>query len=124
MDYNRTVATLPPITVVETPEFISRARKLLTEENREELIGHLAHNPTAGDIVPGTGGIRKIRWRLEGRGKRGGARIIYFFHNTNVPLFLLTAFAKNERVDLSQRDRNSFARLTKLLIETYRRPKR
>ncbi len=96
---------------------------LLTDEGREELIGHLAFNPTAGDLVPGAGGIRKIRWRLEGRGKRGGARIIYFFHNAGVPLFLLTAFAKNERVDLSQRDRNSFQKLTKQLIETFRRYK-
>ena len=118
------MATEPPVTVVETPEFVARAKKLLTEEAREELIGHLAHNPTAGDVVPGGGGIRKVRWRLEGRGKRGGARVIYFFHSANVPLFLLTAFAKNERVDLSQEDRNSFQRLTKQLVETYRRPKR
>ena len=62
--------------------------------------------------------------RLEGRGKRGGARIIYFFHSADFPLFVLTAFAKSERVDLSQKDRNSFQRLTKLLVETYRRPKR
>ncbi len=124
MDYNTLVATQPPITVVETPEFISRAKRLLAEGDREELIGYLAHNPTAGDVVPGAGGIRKIRWRLEGRGKRGGARVIYFFHGVSVPLFLLTAFAKNERVDLSQADRNSFQRLTKLLVETYRRPKR
>jgi hypothetical protein len=124
MDYNNSVATQPPITVVETPEFISQAKRLLAEGDREELIGYLAHNPTAGDVVPGAGGIRKIRWRLEGRGKRGGARVIYFFHGASVPLFLLTAFAKNERVDLSQEDRNSFRRLTKLLVETYRRPKR
>ena len=117
------MASQPPVTVVETPEFISKAKGLLTEEGREELIGHLAYNPTAGDLVPGAGGIRKIRWRLEGRGKRGGAQIIYFFHSASTPLFLLTAFAKNERVDLSQRDRNSFQRLTKQLIETYRRSK-
>lgn len=94
------------------------------EADREELIGYLAHNPAAGDVVPGAGGIRMIRWRLEGRGKRGGARVIYFFHGASVPLFLLTAFAKNEREDLSQKDRNSFQRLTRLLVETYRRPKR
>jgi len=111
------------VTVVETPEFISRAKKLLTDEDREELIGYLAYNPTAGDVVSGAGGIRKIRWQLSGRGKRGGARVIYFSHGARVPLFLLTAFAKNERVDLSQADRNGFQRLTKLLVETYRRPR-
>jgi hypothetical protein len=124
MDYNRSVATQPPVTVVETPEFISRAKRLLAEEERDELIGYLAHNPKAGDVVPGAGGIRKIRWRLEGRGKRGGARVIYFFHDVSVPLFLLTVFPKNERVDLSQADCNGFQRLTKLLVETYRSPKR
>ena len=124
MDYNKAVATRSPITVVETPEFISRAKRLLMEGEREALIGYLAYNPTAGDVVPGAGGVRKLRWRLEGRGKRGGARVIYFFHGASVPLFLLTAFAKNERLDLSQEERNSFRRLTKVLVETYRRAKR
>jgi len=108
------------VTVVETPEFIRRAEKLMTEGEREELINYLAANPTTGDLIPGTGGVRRVRWSLEGRGKRGGARIIHFFHNANLPLFILTAFAKNERADLSQEDRNSFRRLTKLLVETYR----
>ena len=121
MHYTGRVSVVPLVTVVETPEFISRADKLMTDENREELIAYLAANPSAGDLIPGTGGVRKLRWKLEGRGKRGGARIIHFFHSTDIPLFLLTAFAKNERADLSHEDRNSFRRLTKLLVETYRR---
>lgn len=110
--------------MVETPEFISRADKLMTEENRQELVAYLAANPTAGDLIPGTGGVRKLRWGLEGRGKRGGARIIHFFHNADLPLFILTAFAKNERADLTQEERNSFRRLTKLVVETYRSGRR
>ena len=109
------------ITVVETPEFVSRVDKLMTMEDAEKLIAYLARNPTAGDLVPGAGGIRKLRWKLQGRGKRGGARVIYFFHSTDIPLFALTVFAKSERVDLSQEERNSFRRLTKLLVKTYRR---
>lgn len=109
------------LTVVETPEFISKAKGLMADEEREALIGYLASHPSAGAVVPGAGGIRKLRWGLEGRGKRGGARVIYFFAGNEVPLFALTMFAKNERVDLSQEERNSFRRLTKLLIETYRR---
>lgn len=112
------------VTVVETPEFIARIDKLMTEEDRRELINYLARNPKTGDLIPGTGGVRKLRWGLEGRGKRGGARIIYFFHSPELPLFALTAFAKHERADLSQKDRNTFRRLTKLLVETYRRGKR
>jgi hypothetical protein len=65
-----------------------------------------------------------LRWRLEGRGKRGGARVIYFYHSAQVPLFALTAYAKNERADLSQNDRNDFRHLTKLLVETYGKAKR
>ncbi len=72
----------------------------------------------------GTGGVRKLRWALAGRGKRGGARVIYFFHSPTMPLFLLTAFAKHERADLSQSERNGFKILTKLLVETYRSERR
>jgi hypothetical protein len=112
------------VTVVETPEFIARTDKLMVDEDRQVLIDYLARNPTAGDLIPGTSGVRKLRWGLEGRGKRGGARIIYFFHSAEIPLFALTAFAKNERADLSQEERNTFGRLTKLLVETYRRKRR
>jgi hypothetical protein len=66
-----------PITIIETPEFLSATRKLVTEEERAVLVDYLAHNPAAGELIPGTGGVRKLRWGLEGRGKRGGARVIY-----------------------------------------------
>ncbi len=111
------------ITVVETPEFLSATQKLLTEEERAALVDYLAHNPAAGELIQGTGGVRKLRWGLEGRGRRGGARVVYFYHSADIPLFALTAFAKNERADLSQQDRNDFRRLTKLLAETYKRTK-
>jgi hypothetical protein len=113
-----------PITVVEAPEFLSATRKLLTEEERAVLVDYLAHNPAAGALVPGTGGVRKLQWGLEGRGKRGGARVIYFHHSADIPLFALTAYGKNARADLSQKDRNDFRQLTKLLAETYGRTKR
>lgn len=109
------------VTVVEAPEFIRRAGEIMADQEREALISYLASQPTAGAVVPGAGGIRKLRWRLEGRGKRGGARVIYFYASLDVPLFALTVFAKNERADLSQDDRNAFRRLTKVLVETYRR---
>jgi hypothetical protein len=113
-----------PITVVETPEFLSASRRLLTEEDRAVLVDYLAHNPVAGELIQGTGGVRKLRWGLEGRGKRGGARVVYFYHSANIPLFALTAYAKNDRADLSQKDRNDFRQLTKLLAESYGRTKR
>lgn len=112
-----------PITVIETPEFLSATRKLISDENRALLVDYLAYHPMAGDLIPGTGGVRKLRWSLEGRGKRGGARVVYFYHGPEVPIFALTAYAKNERADLSQQDRNDFRKLTALLVRTFKRTK-
>jgi hypothetical protein len=108
-----------PVGVVETPEFLTTTRRMMTDEERGLLVDYLAYNPTAGELIPGTGGVRKLRWGLEGRGKRGGARVACFYHNEAMPLFALTAYAKNERADLSQADRNDFRRLTTLLVEAY-----
>ena len=71
--------------------------------------------------MQGTGGVRKLRWARSGSGKSGGIRVIYFFHNENMPLFLLTAFAKNEKENLSKAERSELAVLTRLLVETYRK---
>jgi len=67
-----------PVTVVEMPQFIRQAEMVLSEEERFALIDHLAFNPEAGTVIPGTGGLRKLRWGIRGRGKSGGARIIYY----------------------------------------------
>lgn len=117
------MARTVPISVVETPEFLSATRKLMSDEERALLVDYLAYNPTSGDPIPGTGGVRKLRWGLEGRGKRGGARVVYFHHDAGMPLFALTAFAKNERTDLSQQDRNDFRQLTTLLVAAFKRRK-
>jgi len=109
------------ITVVEMPEFIRRAEHLLTDEERNQLISYLSTHPTSGSIIQGTGGIRKIRWARKGHGKRGGARIIYFFHNENIPLFLLTIFSKSDKEDLSKAERNELSKFTKTLISEYTR---
>lgn len=110
-----------PVTIVETPEFLSAVRKLMDEDERALLVDYLAYNPMAGDVIQGTGGVRKLRWGLEGRGKSGGARVIYFYHDGLMPLFILTAFAKNQRSDVSQQERNGFKTLTSLLVDRFRR---
>lgn len=115
------MAGMVPISVLETPEFLATARRLMSDDERALLVDYLAYNPTAGDLIPGTGGVRKLRWALEGRGKRGGARVVYFHHDAGMPLFALTAYAKNERADLSQQDRNNFRQLTALLVEAFKR---
>src|SRR5271169_6500607 len=110
-----------PISVVETPEFLSATRKLMSEEERTLLVDYLAYNPTAGDLIPGTGGVRKLRWGLEGRGKRGGARVIYFHHDLEMPLYIMTAYAKNERENLSQAEINTLQKIARALVEMNRK---
>ena len=110
-----------PITVVETPSFLRDVKKMLTEEDRGDLITFLAYNPTAGDILRGTGGVRKIRWARDGEGKSGGFRVVYFFHSTDIPLFALSVFSKNEKANLTQAERNELKELTAILVNEYHR---
>jgi len=123
MGYIPAMLREPPTSVIETPSFLSATGKLLSAGERALLVDFLAYNPTSGDLIPGTGGVRKLRWGLEGRGKRGGARVIYFYHNAGMPLFVLTAYAKNERDDLSQQDLNDFRQLTSRLVAAFKRTK-
>ena len=111
------MASIPHVADAETAQFASVSRKLLNEAEREELIDFLAWNPTAGDVIAGTGAIRKLRWALKGRGKSGGARVIYYFHDERIPLYLLDAYAKNEQSNLSLAERNAFRKVTAALAE-------
>src|SRR5262245_39022862 len=92
------------MTVAETREFRMRAAGLLSEDEKLSLMDFLSDNPTAGDLIRGSGGIRKLRWALPGGGKSGGVRVIYYFHSQDVPLWLLTLFAKNEKANLSDEE--------------------
>jgi len=100
-----------------TPEFLAATRRIMDEMERGLLVNYLARNPLAGDRIPGTGGVRKLRWGLAGRGKRGGARVVYYYYSDAMPIFALTAYAKNERANISQADRNDLRRLTARLVE-------
>jgi hypothetical protein len=108
-----------PITVVETDRFLKDARPLMPESERVKLVVFVAANPQAGDLIPGTGGVRKLRWALPGGGKRGGARVIYYFHSEQLPVFLLAAYGKNEKASLSKAERNGMAKLIPILVEGY-----
>ncbi|MEO3433057.1 type II toxin-antitoxin system RelE/ParE family toxin [Inquilinus sp. CAU 1745] len=106
------------ITVVETAEFLSAAKAILDESARFELLSFLSSNPEAGDIIRGTGGVRKLRWALKGRGKSGGARIIYYYHNRNMPLFIFTAYAKNRQDDLDEATKKELKKIVAALSKT------
>ncbi len=110
-------------TVVELPEFIKRASKLLDDTERERLILYLAANPLAGVLLKGTGGIRKLRWKRDNAGKSGGVRVIYYYHDSRYPLFLLTLFGKSEKANISPAERSILAKLTKALLEEYQQGK-
>jgi hypothetical protein len=83
-----------------------------------EVVEYLAENPKAGDLMQGTGGVRKLRWARGGRGKSGGVRVIYYFHGDAMPLYLLTVFGKNEKDNLSKAERNELAKLVAILKST------
>jgi hypothetical protein len=104
------------ITVAETTEYARRARKLLAEKERTDLISYLAAHPEAGDVMEGTGGVRKVRWAREGKGKSGGVRVIYFYYNEGMPLYLLTLYGKSEKDNLSAAERNDLAKLVHMLL--------
>lgn len=106
-------------TVVELPEFLRKSEKLLTASQRLSIINYLAEHPSSGDIMQGTGGIRKLRWSAHGKGKSGGVRVIYYYHNESIPLFLLTVFGKGEKANLSKGERNDLTRFTSLLVKQY-----
>ena len=110
-----------PITVAETAVFVRRADALWTDEERFEFVDFIAHNPEAGDLIPASGGIRKVRWGRRGSGKRGGVRIIYFYHDPAMPLYLLMIYAKARRDDLSPDAQRTVRELVARVKEAYRR---
>jgi hypothetical protein len=93
------------ITVVESRPYLAAAERLMVEEERAAVVDILAAAPDAGVLMKGTGGLRKLRIALAGRGKRGGARVIYWFHSVGYPAVLLMMFAKNEADDLTAQQR-------------------
>jgi hypothetical protein len=107
------------LTVAETPEYIRLAEKLLSEAERRDVLTYLAAHSKAGDLIEGTGGVRKLRWGRGGRGKSGGVRVIYYFHSDAMPLYLLTLFAKNEQANLSKAERNDLASLVDMLVDIW-----
>ena len=89
------------ITVLQLPKFKAEATELIGADAIEALAVYLIEHPNAGDVIPGSGGIRKLRWAAKGKGKRGGARIIYLYVVVAARIYLMRCYAKNVKTDLT-----------------------
>ena len=108
-------------TVIETKAFLAAAKDAgMDEEEREALVAMIAANPAAGDLMQGTGGCWKLRYRKPGTGKSGGYRVVTWFGGEDIPVVLLTVFGKNERANLSKAERNELAKMTSQLRDSLR----
>src|SRR5687768_11951622 len=106
--------------VVETSEFLRRAKECgVSDAERAEIVDFIAANPTMGDEISGTGGARKVRFAGKGRGKSGGHRVITFYSGENIPVFLITMFTKNEKTDLTQKERNALKKVLPEVAKAY-----
>lgn len=105
------------VSVIETKTYLADARRLMSEEERAAVVDTVAADPEAGTVVRGTGGLRKMRIPLRGRGKRGGGRVIYWYHSESYPAVLLTVFAKSEASDLTAERLKRFAAVGAAIIE-------
>lgn len=112
--YNRCML-VRPMTVVETELFVRQAMVIWTDEERLDLVDFVARNPAAGVVIPGTGGVRKLRWSRQGSGRRGGARVVYFHYAEDRPLYLLLAYAKAQREDMSPDEKRQMAAFASIL---------
>ena len=116
MPYNPDVHT-----VVTTPTFERQARQAgLSEDVIAEMVSWLAANVTAGDLIVGTGGARKVRFARAGSGKSGGYRTIHYCGGDDVPVFLLAVIDKGKRANLSRAERNELSTLLPKIAEAYR----
>ena len=103
------------LTVAETPLFVRQAEAIWDDRERESFVDFIAANPEAGDVIPETGGVRKVRWARAGTGKRGGARVIYFYYDASRPLYLLMVYAKARRENLTPDERRAVRKLAAIL---------
>jgi hypothetical protein len=110
-----------PVSVIEQAGYRRRTSELLTPVEQDAIVDLIAYDPTSGDLIPGSGGLRKVRIGRSGSGKRGGARVIYYFYNEDVPLLLMALYAKNEKADLSERDKTESMRYAKEFLAQWRR---
>lgn len=108
--------------VIETQSYQRAAKQAgLSEEDCHEIVTVISENPEAGDLIKGTGGARKLRFGRDGKGKSGGVRVITYYCDDDVPVFLLDVFSKGQRVNLSKGERNELKKILAELASDYRK---
>jgi hypothetical protein len=105
--------------VIETPTYLKQAAGL-NESERDQIVSFLSNNPTAGELIPGTGGLRKVRFRKPGKGKSGGYRTIHYYAADDIPLFLMALVDKGKRADISKAERNELRKVVAGIADDYR----
>jgi len=100
--------------------YLRAAKACYNEADREEIVLTVAADPEAGDLMPGTGGYRKLRFARPGMGKRGGARVVYLYGGDDFPIFLITVYTKSEKGNLSKAEQNALAKMAKSFFADYR----
>ena len=110
-----------PVSVIELAGYRRRADELLTPEERDAVIDLVAYEPTCGNVMPGAGGLRKVRIGRGGMGKRGGARVVYYYREDRMPILLLALYAKNEKGDLTVAEKKEFVALVKEIMAQWKR---
>ncbi len=99
--------------IIETSVFTKQVKELMTDEVYRELQTTLVAYPESGKLIQGSGGLRKIRWGIAGKGKRAGVRAIYYFANSKNQIFMLMVYAKNERSDLTKEQLSLLKKIVK-----------
>ena len=113
------------IKIIETKFYLNQLSKIIHKGLDEDLLRNeikefISENPQDGDVIPGSGGLRKIRYPMPGKGKSGGYRIIYYFYNEKNPIHLFTIYQKSRAENLSDQEKQTFSKLIKELKEIYR----
>lgn len=105
------------LSIIELPPFKKEAPKIFKPEELLELKAYIKANPTKGDIIQGTGGIRKLRWSAGGKGKSGGARVIYFYYILGKRIHLMTCYTKNVQSDISPKVKKQLKAIVDLITK-------
>ncbi len=119
-----------PHTVIEPPDYLAQAKSVISAETQDNVVNLVASDPKCGILISGTGGVRKSRIANKtGKGKSGGARVVYFFHNSTIPVVLMSVFDKGEKDNLTKAEKNGLRKLTReltaeLSLNNQRKPRK